>query len=761
MSESVEIEVRVEEIVFHNEDNGYTVLEVSSGKRSLTAVGVLPPVAAGTCLRLAGTWMEHPVYGRQLKIASSEVIIPQEVGAIEAYLSSGLIRGVGRSMAHTLVETFGEEVLDILAQDPDRLLSVKGIGKARLKMIRESYEAQIAERETYMFLQQAGVSQAHMVRILKAYGADARRKVESNPYRLVEEIEGIGFRIADRIAMRLGVEPESDLRISAAIRYVLQENLNMQGHCYLPREKMVDQCLQVVDTAVERVESLADGLLLHHTIRGQILPGKDGEEIQAMYLPAALNAECSVANLLCRLLLTPPAVAQTDAAAQIAQMELMEGIAFHAQQREAISRAVSSGLCVITGGPGTGKTTIIKCIIRILGGGDNIALAAPTGRAAKRMSEACGREARTLHRLLEFSGEAGEFQRNGEHPLDVDTLIIDEMSMVDIFLMDAVLRALRPGTRLVLVGDSDQLPSVGPGNVLSDILASGEIPCVRLTEIFRQEGTSMIVVNAHAINQGEFPRLNSRGGDFYFQEAMGMEEAAERVVELCSARLPAYYGIDPGEIQVLSPTRKGECGVIALNTRLQACFNPPNVRRKERRLGENLLLREGDKVMQTRNNYQLSWQREGLVEDEEGTGVFNGDIGRVERIDNGEEKTVTVRFDDDRVVVYGGEDVLDLTLAYCISVHKSQGSEFPVVVMPVVPGPPMLQTRNLFYTAVTRAKRAVMLVGRRQVIAAMVDNAHLRERYSALTWRILETRRLYAQENGKNEAPAQGRDLPF
>ena len=425
----------------------------------------------------------------------------------------------------------------------------------------------------------------------------------------------------------------------------------------------------------------------------------------------------------------------SDLTAQIDELERVEGIAFHAQQRQAIETAVTHGMTVITGGPGTGKTTIIKCIIKLLSVHGDVALAAPTGRAAKRMSEACGMEAKTLHRLLEYGGEEGDFARSQDNPLEIDTLIIDEMSMVDIFLMRSLLRALVPGTRLIMVGDADQLPSVGAGNVLRDILDSGVIPSVRLTEIFRQDEKSMIVYNAHRINRGESPRLNAKGSDFFFERASSPSDAANRIVALCSTRLPGFLGLDPvRQMQVLSPTKKGECGVWMLNQLLQAEFNPPASGRHERVRGDTTF-REGDKVMQTRNNYQLKWKKDGAIGIEDGQGVFNGDIGFVTYIDP-QEHVMEVQFDDERTATYEGGDVDDLELAYCISVHKSQGSEFPVVVMPAVGGPPMLLTRNLFYTAVTRARRMVMLVGRESAIEQMIANVNTRRRYSALCWRL-------------------------
>jgi len=466
-----------------------------------------------------------------------------------------------------------------------------------------------------------------------------------------------------------------------------------------------------------------------------MLPAGDGEEINAVYLPQTFRAEVEVSKRLRELLDAMPETMATDIDAQIDELERIEGIAFHPQQRQAIEKAVTSGMTVITGGPGTGKTTIIKSIIKLLGAGGEIALAAPTGRAAKRMSEACGMEAKTIHRLLEYGGEEGDFARCEDYPLEMDTLIIDEMSMVDVFLMRSLLRAIVPGTRLIMVGDSDQLPSVGAGNVLGDILESGVVPAAGLTEIFRQDEKSMIVYNAHRINRGEAPRLNAKGSDFFFERAASPTDAAKRIVNLLGTRLPSFLGLDPvRQMQVLSPTKKGECGVWVLNQMLQEEFNPKAPGKAERVRGDTTF-RVGDKVMQTRNNYSLKWKKEGVFGWEDGQGVFNGDIGFVTQIDE-VDKSIEVQFDDERVATYEGGEIDDLELAYCISVHKSQGSEFPVVVMPAVGGPPMLLTRNLFYTAVTRARRMVMIVGREAAIDQMIRNVNTKRRYSALTYRL-------------------------
>ena len=735
------IEAFADETVFRNDENGYTVLIVRTGRTRVSAVGILPPVASGEKLRITGEWVEHPVYGRQIKVHSCEIEKPTTLSGIEKYLSSGMIRGIGPATAKLLVKAFGEKTLDVLYAEPERLLEVPGIGEKRARMIQESYAEQAQQREAMLFLQSYGITPALAVKIFKQYGENVKQVVMKNPYRLVEDIEGVGFKTADRIAASLGVERDSEYRLSAGIKYALSEATGSAGHCYLPRPELCETARRLLGNDEDAIERMIDSLILDHQLTAQILPREDGEAEVAVYLPQTYRAECEVARRLREMLDAMPASMTDDLTAQLDEIERMEGITLHPQQRLAIETAVKSGMTVITGGPGTGKTTIIKCIIRLLSVGGEIALAAPTGRAAKRMSEACGMEAKTLHRLLEYGGEEGDFARTQDNPLELDTLIVDEMSMVDIFLMRSMLRALVPGTRLIMVGDADQLPSVGAGNVLRDILDSGAVPSVRLTEIFRQDEKSMIVYNAHRINHGEAPRLNAKGSDFFFERASSPADAAARIVELCAVRLPNFLGLDPvRQMQVLSPTKKGDCGVYALNQLLQSRFNPSAPGKQERTRGDTTF-REGDKVMQTRNNYQLEWQKEGVFGWEKGQGVFNGDIGFVSGID-AQERTITVRFDDDREATYEGGDIDDLELAYCISVHKSQGSEFPVVVMPAVGGPPMLLTRNLLYTAVTRARRMVMLVGREAAIEQMIANANIRRRYSALRWRLEQVSRL-------------------
>ncbi len=725
------IDVIVEETTFRNEENGYSVVQVRAGRVRTTAVGVLPALGAGEQVSIQGEWMEHPQYGRQIKVAGYTIVKPTTLVGIERYLASGLVAGIGPSTAKRLVEAFGKDALDILQFNPDRLRDVPGIGEKRAAMIAASFAEQVQMREAMVFLQGYGVTPTLAVKIFKTYGERVQAVLNQNPYRLVEDVQGVGFRTADRIAASLGIQPQSEYRLCAGLKYALQEAGNANGHTYLPRALLVEQACRLLEVEQLLIDTALDTLIIRRELIAQDIDG----EI-AVYLPLFFTAEGEVAQRLCELLAARPQQTLLDAEDMLTREESRHGLTFHPQQREAILQAATSGMIVITGGPGTGKTTIINSIIHLLSSDGETALAAPTGRAAKRMTEATGVEARTIHRMLEYGGDEGHFARNESNPLEFDTIIVDEMSMVDIFLMRGLLRSLLPGTRLIMVGDADQLPSVGAGNVLRDILGSGAVPTVRLTEIFRQDERSMIVRNAHRINHGEAPVLNVRDSDFFFERQENPSAAAETIVSLCEKRLPSFLGVDPiRQIQVLAPTKKGDCGVWALNALLQQRFNPRRAGVAERQHGETMF-RVGDKVMQTRNNYTLTWQRRSGAGWEQGDGVFNGDLGFIDAIDE-EERSVTICFEDDRVATYEESQLEELELAYCISVHKSQGSEFPVVVMPVVGGPPMLLTRNLFYTAVTRARQMVMLVGRENAIAAMVGNAYISQRYSALDRRLI------------------------
>ena len=723
-----QLEAVIEETIFRNEENGYSVVQAKAGRESVTVVGTLPALAPGEQVLLSGSWTAHPQYGKQWKATACEIRKPTTLLGIERYLGSGLIRGVGPSTARLLVQAFGKNTLDVLSEYPERLTGVPGIGKKRAAQLAESFREQYAAREAMVFLQSYGVSPTLAVKISKAYGADAQRKIRENPYRLIDDIDGVGFLTADRIALSLGIPQDSEYRLRSGLKYVLQEAAAGEGHTFLPKPLLLERAARAL-----RVE---DGLLAHALdtllfAREIIALDLDGQE--ALLLSGFFYAEKEIARYLKLLMGREEKIPEAQILEKIQQFEREHQMQFSENQRRAVSEAVRRGLVVITGGPGTGKTTIINCILWLLG--KDVLLAAPTGRAAKRMSEATGHEAKTLHRLLEFAGDEGHFQRDEQNPLDCGCVIVDEMSMVDVFLMRSLLVALKPGTKLILVGDADQLPSVGAGNVLGDILKSGVVPSVRLTDIFRQSEESLIVLNAHRINHGEPPILNRRDSDFFFERRPVPDEAAQAIVGLCARRLPAFLHSDAParDIQVLAPTKKSGTGVYQLNALLQAALNPPAPWKKEIAYGETVF-RTGDKVMHIRNNYQLPWKADG---GEEGEGVFNGDVGFVSAVDN-QDRIVTVRFDDERTVEYDYQQLEELELAYCLSVHKSQGSEFPCVVMPVLGGPPRLLTRNLFYTALTRARKLVVLVGREDAIADMVRNNHIATRYTTLRQRLEE-----------------------
>ncbi len=732
------IEALVTTVTYRNEENGFTVLQVrlDNGKRT-SATGVMPAVAEGERVCLSGEWMEHPQYGRQIKVTMCETIRPTTARGIERYLASGLIKGIGPTTAKILVETFGQDTLDILQYAPERLCEISGIGPKKARMIAESFAQQTQMREAMLFLQTYGIPPNLSMKIFKRYGERSQAVIRDNPYRLCEDIQGVGFKTADQIAMSLGIAPESPARLRAGVLYVLTEQMMTNGHTYLPRDVLVSQTARLLHAEMEMADNALTALVMDQGLVMRQMEGIPGdtapaqEDHVAVYLPSAYRAELETARRLLELHAALPYRANPTLDREIATWQARADLALSPDQVKAVRAAVTEGVTVITGGPGTGKTTIIRCILALLDPQAEVLLAAPTGRAAKRMSEATGREAKTLHRLLEYAGEEGAFAKDADNPLEADVVIVDEMSMVDVFLMRGFLRALIPGTRLILVGDADQLPSVGAGNVLRDILSSDAVPVARLTEIYRQDAQSMIVVNAHRINRGEMPLWNNKGGDFFLERCETGARAAELICDLVVGRLPSYLKVDPmRDIQVLSPMKKGECGVYALNQMLQERLNPKREGAKERAHGDTVF-RAGDKVMQTRNDYQMAWQRSAGTYTEEGQGVFNGDMGLVIAIDS-EERTVTVRFDDDREAVYEDAQLEDLELAYCVSVHKSQGSEFPAVVMPAVGGPPMLLTRNLFYTAVTRARRMVVLVGRDDAVRQMTQNVHIAKRYSGL-----------------------------
>lgn len=731
----------VESIVFRNDDNGYTVAEVSQGDELLTLVGTLPSLREGQRVEAAGVWKTHATYGKQLQVEACRTLPPDSLEGLVRYLASGVLPGVGEVTAQRIVERFGLDALNVLRHDPGRIQEVEGIGAARAQTIAAGMAQQQQMQDVMIFLQSLRIPMGLAGRIYKAYGPLTQGILERDPYRLVTEVEGVGFRTADRIASSLGVEAGAPSRIQAGLRYLMQEAVEARGHTCLPQELLLQGAVQILDAPEEAVAAELMDLL-----KARKLVLREVEGRYMVYLPSYLAAENEVAQRLTLLAREEVVVPfhsveeAVDMAASLASIRLAD------EQKQAVQAALCQGLTAITGGPGTGKTTAIRCILAVLEqAGLSVELAAPTGRAAKRMGEATGREARTLHRLLEygFSSEEDQlsFGRDEDNPLACDALVVDEASMIDLMLMQRLLRALSPGCRLILVGDVDQLPPVGAGDVLRAVLESGVTPAVRLKTIFRQAEQSLIVVNAHRVNRGEMPDLSVKNRDFFFERKADNESAYQAVEALVMRRIPGFLHCDRvRDIQVLCPMKKGDLGVAALNLRLQQALNPPDPARREAQFGGQTF-REGDKVMQVRNNYQQAWRRVGDLGLEEGKGVFNGDVGYIQTV-NREAKQVTVLFEDGRAADIAFEDMLDLTLAYAVSIHKSQGSEFPVVILPLLSGPPMLMTRNLLYTAITRARQMVMVVGSERTVARMVENDTVVQRYSGL----LSTLRAFAQE---------------
>ncbi len=714
------IEGVLERIVYVNEETSYTVarLQEKGRKELTTVVGKLISVAPGETLRLEGSWVRDKKYGEQFRVENYCSIVPASLNGIEKYLGSGMIKGIGAVMARRIVKKFGLETLEIIEDNPRKLLEVEGIGEFRLSKITQAWEAHKEIKEVMIFLQGHGVSSNYAIKIYKHYGKDSIRVVRENPYRLAAEISGIGFKQADKIARNLGLELNSVIRAEAGVIFVLNQ-LSNEGHVYYPREGLIKKSQKLLDIEdKEIIEQAIFELTAQDRVKIEELPG--GEE--AVYLKPLFIAEESSAGQLKALISTPLLPIQIDLVKALAWVKRQSRISLSPEQKLAIEKAVGSKVMIITGGPGTGKTTIVNSIIRILERkGQRILLAAPTGRAAKRLSDTTGRPAKTIHRLLEYSPQKGGFQRNRENPLPADLIIVDEASMIDILLLNHLLKAIPLPARLILVGDIDQLPSVGPGNVLKDIINSQQVEVVKLTEIFRQARESLIVVNAHRVNSGVLPRIkeDEEAGlsEFYFIEREEPERALEAVLELVSRRIPDRFGFDPMEqTQVLSPMHRGLLGVENLNFELQQRLNPngQELVRGARRF------RIRDKVIQSINNYEKE--------------VFNGDIGIIEGIDL-EEQELSVRFDG-RVVGYDFSELDELMLAYAISVHKSQGNEYPAVVIPLLTQHYLLLQRNLLYTAITRAKRLVVIVGVKKALTMAVKNARVKQRYTLLGTRL-------------------------
>ncbi len=724
---------RVDSLIFRNDDNGYSVLVIKPEHgKAFTCFGTLPFAEEGDLVKLEGEWTHHPDYGEQLKVSRFSFDMPATSAAIVRYLSSGGIKGIGEDTARRIVEHFGTDTLKIMYEHPERLTEVKGIGKVKAAQISADYLDKRGGQEILMYFLSLGISPAVSLKIYKQYGQNAVLVCRSDPYRLADEIRGVGFLTADYIAGNLGYAPDDPRRLQSGIRYVLNEALNGGGHTFLPMEELLSAAEKALKVPSESLALRVEQMITEGKLVRDNVDGSD-----AVFLKNVYDCEQDIAI---RLVLLAHSAGQEYS--ESVPETLSDGTVLSEAQREALKKSLSNRLSVITGGPGTGKTTLIRGILECLPAREKLALCAPTGRAAKRIGEAAGREAKTIHRLLGYAqGEENAFNVNEDSPLDAGTVIVDEMSMVDIFLMRALLRALKPSARLILTGDADQLPSVGAGNVLKDIIASGAVATSRLSEVFRQGSGSSIVTNAHLINKGEMPVMNLKNSDFFITRSPDASHVQEEVIGLVTRRLPAYKGFDPvRDIQVMSPMKRGDTGVYALNLVMQSKLNPPAGRTGIKR--GDITFYPGDKVMQIKNDYSLCWTRDG----EDGQGVFNGDIGYVTDVD-ADDKTVTVRFEDDREAVYERDMLEEIELSYCISVHKSQGSEFDCVVLPLLNGPDMLMTRNLLYTAVTRAKKLVVIVGRDDCVMRMVRNNHIERRYSSLCSKLRLFSSAYEQKN--------------
>ena len=743
-----EYEGVIADIIFHNRENGYTVavfeieLPEDGAEDYFTVVGNIPQAAEGKSYRLTGEFVENPRYGEQFAVSACEEIMPSSKEGIKDFLASGAIKGVGKKTAAAIVAAFGEETFDIIERHPERLTQIPGIGE---KVAAKIVEAFLLHREfarVTMTLQQYGISAGQALRLYNVYGKETVEVVLDNPYRLTEDVFGIGFKKADAIASKIGIEPDDEFRIKSGIKFTLSWFAG-EGNTYLPEDELCEKAGQLLEQPREKVRDCLEQMVFFGDVHIDVIEGQ-----KVVYLAAFYVAEQSVCKALRSLVNANLKPIQGSPEALITRTKQQTGIELSEEQKRAIISCLGNGVSVITGGPGTGKTTIINAIINILeDSGINTAIAAPTGRAAKRITETSGRPASTIHRLLEYSffseAEGGDgrmsFGKDEDNPLEFDAIVVDEASMIDLMLMDGLLRAIKPGTRLIIVGDDDQLPSVGAGNVLRDIIASEYIYASKLTEIYRQAQESMIVVNAHRINHGEYPDCNAKGKDFFLLRRKTEKEMLQTIKELCTTRLPEYYsemvkgGLNPvRDIQILTPVRKGNLGCINLNRELQEVLNPADDAKAEKTFGERVF-REGDKVMQIRNNYELAWKDQSDYSD--GEGVFNGDVGFIRTIDH-EFNEMTVVFDDTRFVTYSFNQLEELELAYAVTVHKSQGSEFPIVIMPVSWFPPVLATRNLLYTGVTRGKEVVVLVGSEDKLNGMVDNNRISQRYSGLAWRL-------------------------
>lgn len=736
-----EVEGYVEKIVYRNEENGYTVLHLSSPQMDdeVCCVGCFSFVAEGQYLVVRGEIVNHKEYGEQIKMENYQEKQPEDSMAVERYLGSGAIKGIGPALAARIVRRFGDKTFQIIEREPERLAEVKGISAKMAVSVASQFHEKQEMRQAMLFLQEYGISMNLAVKIYRYYGQEMYEVIQKNPYRLAEDITGVGFKIADTIARNAGFYQDSDFRIQAGIVYCLQQS-GGQGHCYLPQAELVSQASQLLMLEPELIEKQVDQLSMNKQV---ICRDMDGQ--RCLYSSSLYYMEMNCARMLLDLNLSFP-VDEKALERKVVQIERTQQIQLDQMQKTAVYQAVQNGVMIIMGGPGTGKTTTINTITQILEEeGLDILLAAPTGRAAKRMSETTGYEAQTIHRLLELNGSVEESDRGGMHfernelqPLEADVVIVDEMSMVDIYLLNALLRALVPGTRLIMVGDVNQLPSVGPGNVLKDMIRAHFCNVVRLNKIFRQAAESEIILNAHRINNGEPVSLKNNSRDFFHLERNNSQDVINVVIQLIMQKLPPYVDASPYDIQVLSPMRKGELGIENLNEILQNYLNPPALEKREKEF-HGILFREQDKIMQIKNDYQLKWKKQNRFGDvyEEGDGVFNGDCGVIQSISDNSE-TVTVEFEEGKLVEYEFSDMDEVELAYAITIHKSQGSEYPAVILPLLSGPKMLFNRNLLYTAVTRAKKCVTIVGSGKMVGQMIQNVNEKKRYSSLCQRIQE-----------------------
>ena len=732
----------IDHIIFRNEDNGYTVMVLKGVKDEdeLTCVGTFPVITQGASIEAEGSFIQHPVYGKQFQAVRLTEKMPEDAMAMERYLGSGAIKGIGAALAGRIVRHFGSDTLRIVEEEPERLAEIKGISEKKAHEIAIQIAEKSEMRKVMMFLQKYGISLNLGARIYQKYGDSVYSVLQENPYRLADDISGVGFKIADEIAYRIGIHTDSDYRIKSGLSYTLLQ-AGGEGHVYLPKEELFKRAEQLLGVDASYMEKHLVDLSMERKIiqkeeKGQVL----------VYPAQYYYLELNTARMLRELDIDCPED-EERVERRISQIQKETGTVLDEMQEKAVKEAAGHGLLVLTGGPGTGKTTTINAIIRFFESeGAELRLAAPTGRAAKRMTEATGYEAQTIHRMLELTGmpeddregQPVHFERNAENPLEADVIIIDEMSMVDIHLMHSLLMAVTAGTRLILVGDENQLPSVGPGNVLRDIIRSGQFPVVELKKIFRQASESDIVVNAHKINRGEQVEINNKSRDFFFLKRYDADIIIRVVIALIQEKLPKYVEAKPFEIQVLTPMRKGLLGVERLNQILQRYLNPPDPSKKEKEIGQGLF-REGDKVMQIRNNYQLEWEVRGRygIPVDKGVGVFNGDTGIIRMINEFAE-LAEVEFEDGRYAQYTFKQLDELELAYAVTIHKSQGSEYPAVIIPILSGPRMLMNRNLLYTAVTRARKCVTVVGSEEIFREMINNEKQQRRYSSLDRRIQE-----------------------